>query len=195
MRTRSPAVLSLIVCACLAMASPPAQAQSLWSQNKPEQAAAAKVVIEDATVAMRVARDMAVAKGNAAEVAKWDKAIAAATHGANLAAGIESGDVSAQDAAASGLLTTLGPWGLLATPFVLWGLREWRAAAALKVVKKAEADATAAAKSIVNMVDTLRIADPAIAESMKKLSSDANTDFTKNLTPLAKEIIAAERLT
>lgn len=209
MRARSPVVLSLFLVACLAMSGPPAQAQSLFSQNKPEQAAAARLVIDDATVAMRAQREAAATKGDTAAVAKWDKAINAAAQGSALATAVETGNVQAQDAAAAGLLATLGPWGMLATPFVLWGLREWRASVVLKAVKKAEAEAKAnaaaakkeaeenlqAAKSIVNGVDKLRHVDPSVAEAMKKAVSDANTNFTTAFTEKAKAIIASERIT
>lgn len=206
--TRHTLLLAIII-GCMLVASPTAWAQSLFSQNKPEQAAAARVVIEDATVAMRASREAAAAKGDTAAVAKWDKAIAAATQGAALAAGIETGNPQTQDAALAGLAATLGPWGVLATPFLLWALREWRLGVALKAVKKAEADAKAAAdaarteakdnleaaKSIVNGVDRLRIASPAVAAEMKRLTSDANTDFTAAFTEKASAIIEAERLT
>lgn len=209
MRPRFPAVLALTLFAWLLVLTPVVCAQSMFSQNKPEQAQAARLVIEDATVAMRASREAALAKGDTAAVAKWDKAIAAATHGAALATGIETGDVTVQDAAASGLLATLGPWGMLATPFALWGLREWRAAVVLKAVKKAEAEAKAneaaakkdaednlaAAKSMVNMVDQIRIKKPEVAAAMKELASNSATNFTAALTPKAKDIIAAERLT
>lgn len=158
---------------------------------------------------MRAQREAAAAKGDTAAVAKWDKAINAATQGAALATAVETGDTKAQDTAAAGLLATLGPWGMIATPFVLWGLREWRAAVVLKAVKKAEAEAKAAgeaakkeaqenleaAKSIVNMVDQVRIAKPEVAAAMKDLVSRTETDFTTALTPRASEIIEAERLT
>lgn len=201
--------IAAVLIGFLMVLAPTAHAQSLFSQNKPEQAQAARLVIEDATVAMRAQREAAAAKGDTAAVAKWDKAINAATQGAALATAVETGDTKAQDTAAAGLLATLGPWGMLATPFVLWGLREWRASVVLKAVKKAEAEAKAnaeiakkeaaeneaAAKSIVNMVDQVRIASPEVAKAMQTLKANTATDFTKALTPRASAIIEAERLT
>lgn len=213
----------LAALAWIAVLTPVACAQSLFSQNKPEQAAAvrddamrasaAATMERDATIAKR---DAALAAGNTAvaeqltkAIDRWQKAIDASNAMAAIASvGAQpSGNPAADTAAEDAGWMTLG--GLLPAPFnviamigipiIVREVRGWQlrreAKAKLAAEKKKADENAAAAKSIVNMVDVIRIADPTVAESMKKLSSDANTDFTKNLTPLAKEIIAAERLT
>lgn len=53
--------------------------------------------------------------------------------------------------------------------------------------------AIAAAKSIVNGLDALRIENPAVAEAMKASASRAD-GFDSAYTPLAEKIVAAERI-
>jgi len=210
-------LLLAIVLGWMIVASPTVWAQSLFSQNKPEQvealredtqrANAAAIVQRDAAIAQR---DAAIAAGNTAAaeqltkaVAFWEKAVAASGVAATIAGASANGDTAGEDAG----WVTLG--GLLPPPFnvvAMIGLpvlfREWRAwqqrkaaAEALAKAKQEAAENEAAAKSIVNSIDQIRIAKPEVAAAMKELTANTATDFTANLTPKAKEIIDAERLT
>lgn len=210
-------LLLAIVVGMLVVLTPVTHAQSLFSQNKPEQAQAVRDDARRTAEALTVEREKAIAKrdaaaanGDAATVASLEKAIerftaaiTASNAVATAAGGAATGDPAAEDAG----WMTLG--GLLPPPFnviAMLGLpialREWRAwqqrkaaAAAIAAAKKEAADNEAAAKSIVNMVDQIRIAKPEVAVAMKDLTSRTETNFTTALTPRAQEIIESERLT
>lgn len=216
-------LIAAIIIGFLLVLAPVAHAQSLFSQNKPEQAqavrddalraSAAATMERDATIAKR---DAALAAGNAAvaeqltkAIDRWQKAIDASNAMAAIASvGAQpSGNPAADTAAEDAGWMTLG--GLLPAPFNViamvgipiivrevcgWQLRR-EAKTKLAAEKKKADENEAAAKSIVNMVDQIRIAKPEVAAAMKDLVSRTETDFTTALTPRASEIIEAERLT
>jgi hypothetical protein len=125
---------------------------------------------------------IASADAQLSQAAKAQRAVDAAAKVAAIAAAPDSPD--AVEGLAGIVGPVAGPWGVLGGTLLLAAYREWKN-------RQKNAQTTQAATSIVNALDAARAASPALRDAM----AAQKATIESQLTPVAKEIIASERIT
>jgi hypothetical protein len=158
-----------------------------------EQVAQTRTALGETIVAIDQSITLAEQDGDLKAVERLRKAREIAVKGTeaiDAAINPETGEFDPSGAIIGGISSVAGPYAPLVVLFGGIGVAVWRQLAASKMAKQA-AEANAAAKSIVNATDALRIASPEVKAAMA-----ANKDvINAALTPAAMAIIADERLT